>query len=352
MDVDKLLFFWGHHAVLIGIWVSLALSLNLINGFTGLFSLGHQGFWGVGAYMAAVLLNTLPQQMGWGEPGLLLYLLSFPAGMLAAALFGLVVGVPCLRLRGDYLAIATLGFGEIFRNLANNSDWLGKAQGLPVANVVRNLLTDTLELERDAARRWEMVFYIALAWGVALFTLLVLRNLMRSAHGRAITAIREDETAAELLGVNLTRYKVLVFVLGAALAGLAGAVYANYQRYVSPNQFSFMQGVIFLVIVVLGGMGSFTGTIFACVLIYAAPVVLSFAPDAWKMPLFYDPTQGGVVYRSPKDLWQVIFSILLILMVIVRPQGIMGSREFSLARLLQWFKRGFKETPAGGGGPA
>ncbi|GMV82981.1 MAG: branched-chain amino acid ABC transporter permease [Planctomycetota bacterium] len=333
MDFDRLLFFWGHHFVLLGVTVSLALSLNLINGFCGLFSLGHQGFWGVGAYMTAVLLTVLPS----GEAGLFLFALSFPLSMFSAALCGLFVGVPCLRLRGDYLAIATLGFGEILRNVAINSSFLGTSQGLSVPNVIRTTLEQTFGLNRMDARRGEMIFYMLLSAGVAAFTLLILRNLMRSAHGRAITAIRDDETAAELLGVNLTRYKVLVFVLGAALAGLAGAVYANYQRYVSPNQFGFMQGVTILVIVVMGGMGSFTGTIVAGVVIYALPVFLSFAPDSWQVPVFFDPTQGGDgwVHRSPKDLWQVFFSILLIVVVLLRPQGIMGTREFSLAALFR-----------------
>ncbi|MCK6473159.1 MAG: branched-chain amino acid ABC transporter permease [Planctomycetes bacterium] len=333
MDFDKLLNFWGHHLVMAGVWIALALSLNLINGFTGLFSLGHQGFWGVGAYVTAVVLTVLPAEMGWADAGMLSFLMTFPLAMLVAALFGLIVGVPCLRMRGDYLAIATLGFGEIFRNIAINSEWLGTSQGLSVPNVFRAFLQEQIGLERMAARRAEMFFYIALSWAVALLTLLLLRNLMRSAHGRAITAIRDDETAAELLGVNLTRYKVLVFVLGAALAGLAGAVYANYQRYVSPNQFGFMQGVIFLVIVVMGGMGSFSGTILAALLIYAVPVFLTFAPDTWVIPIFYDPTQGGVVHRSLKDLWQVFFSLMLIIVVLLRPQGLMGNREFSLVKL-------------------
>ncbi len=345
MDFDRNLFFWGHHAVLIGVWISLALSLNLINGFTGLFSLGHQGFWGVGAYAAAYLVTVLPQSINAGDAGLFLFLLSFPAGMVAAALFGLAVGVPCLRMKGDYLAIATLGFGEIFRNVMINTPWLGQAQGLPLPNIIRSLAMEMLG-ERQAARRAEMIFYIILAWGCALLTLLILRNLMRSAHGRAITAIRDDETAAELLGVNLTRYKVLVFVLGAALAGLAGVVYAHYQRYVSPNQFGFMQGVVFLVIVVMGGMGSFTGTVIAGILIYAIPVLLSFAPDDWMIPIFYDPTQGGdgVVRKSLKELWQVFFAIMLIVVVLIRPQGIMGNREFSFSAIMRYFNRPKKSS--------
>ncbi|MCW8129999.1 MAG: branched-chain amino acid ABC transporter permease [Planctomycetota bacterium] len=336
--------FWGEHLLLVGIWVSLALSLNLINGSTGLFSLGHQGFFGVGAYTAAMLVAVLPEKMGWGAPGIGLFLLSFPLAMLTAALFGLLVGVPCLRMRGDYLAIATLGFGEIFRIFAINSETMGQSRGLSVPNVVRAFFLDTLKMERDDARHLELIFYIALSWGLSLLIFVCMRNLMRSAHGRAIMAIREDETAAELLGVNLTRYKVLVFVLGAGMAGLSGAVYAHYLRYVVPEQFALMQGVIFVVIVVMGGMGSFSGTVIATIIIYFIPVLLSFSPDSVRVPVFFEPGRG-LVYRSPKELWQVIFSLLLIGMILLRPQGIMGSREVTFG----WMRKRAESAPGKGG---
>ena len=330
--------FWTEHLVLIGIWVTLALSLNLINGYAGLFSLGHQGFWGVGAYTAAVLLKVLPTQYpqletnGWMP---YLFLLSFPAAMLMAAIFGLAVGIPCLRLRGDYLAIATLGFGEIFRNLCTNSTTLGTAQGLNIPDVLREMLGSFIS-DRTTLRWTERLLFLALSWGFALFTLILLRNLIRSAHGRAIEAIREDETAAELLGVNLARHKVLVFVLGAALAGLAGALYANYQLYVSPGQFNLMRGIDFLAIVVLGGMGSMTGTILATFLVYLIPVGLAYLPSEWKIPIFYDPsTPQGWVYHSPKELWQVVFSFMLVAIILIRPQGLMGRKEWSLVK---WWK--------------
>jgi branched-chain amino acid transport system permease protein len=366
MDWGHQFSFWCEHGILLGVWVTLALSLNLINGCTGLFSLGHQGFWAVGAYAAALLvpLTTSGPSEGYFPPGLLPFLLSFPVAMLGAALFGLLVGLPCLRMRGDYLAIATLGFAEILRNVANNTESLGKAQGLQVHNVVRetllrwqgwstttsvsNLSTAEYEALR-AAERWSdrgtMIFYLLLSWGVVVLTLIVLRNLMKSGHGRAVQAIRDDETAAELLGVNLTRYKVLVFVLGAALAGLAGAVFANYQRYVSPEAFNFMQGVTLVAIVVLGGLGSFTGTVLAACVIYLFPVLLSFAPRNWLIPIFYDPTRpadpelGHWIYQSPRDLWQVFFALMLILVVLLRPQGLLGRKEWPV---LAWLRRAFQ----------
>lgn len=310
-DFDRFISLWGEHLIMAAIWLMLTLSLNLINGFCGLFSLGHQGFWAVGAYAAGVTLTYI-------DGGWLGFFLSFPLAMMAAAFFGFIVGLPCLRLKGDYLAIATLGFSEIIRNLVQNSEKLGQSLGMVLPNVIRKSVVE---------RRNFYFIYIALAWFGAGLTLLVLRNIIQSSHGRAIKAVRDDERAAEVLGVNLTRYKVLVFVTGAAFAGLAGAMFANYNAFITPDHFSFNVGVLMVVMVVLGGMGSFTGTIMATLVLYFTPVILQlYLPDT-RVPVFYDPTQGGVVYREVKDLWQVIFSLLLIIVVLVRPQGIMGTRE-------------------------
>jgi len=311
-DFDRAISFWGHHIIMVCVWLTLTLSLNLINGFCGLFSLGHQGFWAVGAYAAAVTVVHFP---GGGWPALLL---SFPVAIGAAAFFGFLVGLPCLRLKGDYLAIATLGFSEILRNLIQNSETLGQSLGMSFPNIIRLSVSE---------RRSFYLIYIALALIVVFATLLILRNLIHSAHGRAIQAIRDDDRVAELLGVNLTRYKVLVFVTGAAFAGLAGALFANYNAQVTPDDFSFNVGVLMVVMVVLGGMGSFTGTIVATTLLYFVPILLSLWLPQTLVPVFYDPTQGGVVYRELKELWQVLFSLLLIGVVLVRPRGIMGGRE-------------------------
>lgn len=320
MEFDKALAFWGHHLIMVAIWLTLTLSLNLINGFCGLFSLGHQGFWAAGAYAAATVLAYLPHGEGANWAG---FALSFPVAMLVAAIFGMIVGLPCLRLKGDYLAIATLGFSEILRNIVQNSETLGQSLGLSFSNVVRVSVTE---------RRSFYFIYLALAWAIVIVTLVVLRNLIHSSYGRAIKAIRDDERAAELLGVHLTYYKVLVFVLGASFAGLAGAVFANYNSLVTPEDFSFNTGVLMVVMVVLGGMGSFTGTVVATIVLYFTPVLLALWLPTTQVPVFYDPTQGGVVYREVKELWQVFFSLLLIVVVIWRPQGIMGGRELSL----QW----------------
>lgn len=320
MDFDRLISFWGHHCVMLAIWVTLTVSLNLINGFCGLFSLGHQGFWAIGAYAAGATLVYLPPEYGGSWLG---FVLSFAAGISAAAAFGFLVGLPCLRLKGDYLAIATLGFSEILRNLIQNSKTLGQSLGLSVPNVMRLHIPD---------RRGFYIAYLILAWSVALGTLLILRNLIHSAHGRAIQAIRDDERAAELVGVNLTYYKMLVFILGAGLAGLAGALFANYNAFVTPDDFNFNAGVLMVVMVVLGGMGSFSGTILATTILYFLPVLLALYLPNTKVPVFWDPTQGGVVYREVKELWQALFSLLLIIVVLLRPQGIMGGWRFGKKR--------------------
>ncbi|MGD0088935.1 MAG: branched-chain amino acid ABC transporter ATP-binding protein/permease [Planctomycetota bacterium] len=330
MDIDRFMAFWGHHLIMVAIWLTLTLSLNLINGFCGLFSLGHQGFWAIGAYGAALTVVTLS---GADGPTWLGLVLSFPIGLSLAALFGFLVGLPCLRLRGDYLAIATLGFSEILRNVIQNSEVLGKSLGMYFPNLVRKSVQE---------RRNYYFIYLALAWAVAAATMVVLRNLVYSSHGRAIQALRDDERAAELLGVNLTRYKVLVFVTGAAFAGLAGATFANYNALVTPDDFNFNAGVLMVVMVVLGGMGSFSGTIVATVLLYFAPVLLALWLPSTKIPVFYDPTQGGVVYREAKELWQVFFSLLLIVVVLIRPQGIMGGHE------LRWPWKKRKEVLSAG----
>ena len=162
MDFSRFLSFWGHHFIMVAIWITLTLSLNLINGFCGLFSLGHQGFWMVGAYAAGITVVYMKGSLAG-------FVLSFFAGMLAAAVFGVLVGLPCLRLKGDYLAIATLGFSEILRNVVQNSETLGQSLGLQVPNVIRQM-TD---------RNGSYMVFLALAWAIAIATLLLLGNLIR-----------------------------------------------------------------------------------------------------------------------------------------------------------------------------
>lgn len=260
--------YWTLTLMSMGINIILAVSLNLINGYTGQFSLGHAGFMAVGGYTAAVvslkvaprlieagiiptlgnprlaLLPGLPElYLPFGKallPGGLLLLVSILFGGLIAALMGFVVGLPTLRLRGDYLAIATLGFGEIIRLSILNVEYLGGATGMP--NIPQYA-----------------TFFAVFA--IAAATVLLLRNLIRSTHGRAMMAVREDEIAAEAMGVDTTRYKVIAFTIGAFFAGVAGVLYAHTYYLVNPRSFSFMKTIDILVMVVLGGQGNMGGVI-------------------------------------------------------------------------------------------
>jgi len=284
----------------IGVYTLLAVSLNLINGYAGMFHLGHHGFWAMGAYGAAWIT------VAWeGAPGPAVYAASLAFAMAVAAVGGLAIGIPCLRLRGDYLAIATLGFGEIVRIAISNSppEWLGGSLGIRIPRVLMEVKRETL-----VSFRW-------LTLGIAVFLCVAviwkLRNLIRSAPGRRLLAVAQDETAAGLLGINPTTSKVVAFVLGAAIAGLAGGVYAHYQGFITPLDFNFMEMVKMFLIIVIGGMGSLSGCVIGAILVVATEQLLNRGPDviaAW---------------------WQVEFPLILALMIIFRPQGIFGRREIT-----------------------
>ena len=285
--------------MLCGINVILAVSLNLINGFTGQFSIGHAGFMAIGAYASAMM--TLHGGNAWaqalqsaGLPAPLAHagplLIALLGGGLAAGLAGYLVGLPSLRLRGDYLAIVTLGFGEIIRVLILNIDAVGGARGLP------------------GIPGWASFFWVG---GAVLVVILVARHLAASTHGRALFAIRDDEVAAEALGVNTTRYKVVAFVIGAFFAGVAGGLFAHYLSYLNPNSFTFLKSIEVIAMVVLGGMGSVSGSVFAA-------IVLTLLPE---------------LLRPVKSYRMVIYSLMLIVLMITRPQGLLGTREFSFSML-------------------
>src|SRR5436309_8818901 len=280
-----------------GINIILAVSLNLINGFTGQFSIGHAGFMALGAYGSATF--TLRVGVGWvagltaaGVPEVVAQgtalMVALLLGGLLAALAGYLVGLPSLRLRGDYLAIVTLGFGEIIRVLILNVDAVGGARGLPGIPV------------------WANFFWVGSG---VMSVILLARHLSLSTHGRALFAIRDDEVAAEALGVDTISYKVLAFVMGAFFAGVAGGLFAHFLSYLNPNSFTFIKSIEVIAMVVLGGMGSISGSV-------VAAVVLTLMPE---------------VLRPVKDYRMVIYSLMLITLMITRPQGLMGSRELSLA---------------------
>ena len=204
----------------IGISIILAVSLNLINGYTGQFSLGHAGFMAVGAYTAAVITNQFGELNFFAANGI--FLVALFAGGLAAAVAGLLVGIPTLRLRGDYLAIVTLGFGEIIRVILQNVQAVGGARGLSVMH------------------GWTNFFW---AFGLAAVTVYVVAALVNSTYGRGFIAVRDDEVAAEAMGINTTKYKVSAFVVGAFFAGIAGGLYAHSKQFLTPGGFGFMQSI-------------------------------------------------------------------------------------------------------------
>jgi branched-chain amino acid transport system permease protein len=286
----------------------LAMSLNLVNGFTGQFSLGHAGFMAVGAYTSAFISTLIPIPEG---PLQLLYF-AFLAlcGGLASALAGFAVGLPSLRLRGDYLAIVTLGFGEIIRVVLLNTPAVGGARGMygiqgPVESADGNI------------SRFLLGYSHAIFWVITCF--FVIWRIMRSTYGREFMSVREDEIAGEAMGVNTTRVKVQAFVLSSFFAGVAGSLFAHYTNYLNPSSFAFTRSVDSIIMVVLGGMGSLSGSLLAAVFITVLPELLR--------PL---------VQTTGVDLRMVIYSMSLILLMILRPKGIMGSREI---KLFKWQKK-------------
>src|SRR5262245_32029511 len=299
----------GRVIMLCGINIILAVSLNLINGFTGQFSIGHAGFMAIGGYGSAMFSlyvgkHWVTSLAGMGTPlpiaqGLAL-LVALIAGGLLAALAGYLVGLPSLRLRGDYLAIVTLGFGEIIRVLILNVQAIGGARGL------------------NNIPGWASSFWVS---GAALVVVMVSRHLAHSTHGRALFAIRDDEVAAEALGVDTTRYKVTAFVIGAFFAGVAGGLFAHFLSYLNPNSFTFLKSIEIIAMVVLGGMGSISGAVLAAILLTLAPELL----------------------RPVKEYRMVLYSLMLIVLMITRPQGLLGTRELSL-RWLRARLRPARET--------
>jgi branched-chain amino acid transport system permease protein len=279
---------WAIVLMVAGINIILAVSLNVVNGFTGQFSIGHAGFMAFGAYTAAkITLAFRGVQLLGLPPGVseqVVFFLALAAGMLMAAVAGFLVGMPSLRLSGDYLAIVTLGFNEIIRVVIENTVFLGQATGLS-----------------GLPRRTDLVW---VGMG-ALATIAMARRLAGSTHGRALFAIREDEVAAEAMGVDTTGYKVRAFVISSAFAGLAGGLLVHLIQLCTPKSFTFVKSIEVVVMVVLGGMGSVTGSIVSALL-------LSLALEG---------------LREAQQYRMVIYSLLLIVLMLTRPSGIFGTRE-------------------------
>ena len=275
----------------IGISIIMALGTNLVLGFSVLFSLGQAGFMAIGAYATAIMTKANPTYGG--------FYVSIIIGCVVAALVALVVGIPTLRLKGDYLAIATLGVSEIIRiAIINGGDFTNGAAGLT------GILPFT---------NWSLVFFFVV--GVAILLL----NFLRSSFGRQVIAVRENEIAAESMGVNTTQVKVTVFVIAAIVSSIAGSLYVGYIGTVVPKDFTIMRSIDYLIIAVLGGLGSMTGTILAA-------IILGFL---------------NMFLQNFSDLRMIIYSLALILVMVFRPGGLLGTWELTFS---SFFKKKAKES--------
>ena len=268
----------------IGINVILAVSLNLVNGYTGQFSLGHAGFMSVGAYLSAAVTVFLGPKLLGVDGGTVfqqnaLFLGALVAGGLSAAFAGLFVGVPSLRLKGDYLALVTLGFGEIIRVIFQNVEVLGGALGL------------------NGIPAYTSIFWVLAFVSLAVFVVLC---LVHSTYGRGFLATHDDEIASEAVGLNTTRYKIVAFVIGAFFAGIAGGLYGHFKMTITPTGFDFTKSIEIVVMVILGGMGNTIGVILAAVLLTLLPELL----------------------RPVAEYRMVLYSFLLIVLMLARPQGL------------------------------
>ena len=262
--------------------IILAVSLNLVIGVCGQFSLGHAGFMCIGAYCAGIMVKMMPNMTGLAIGVLIGFVLS--------TIVALIVSIPTLRLKGDYLAIATLGFAEIVRILVQNMEITNGAAGL---NGIPKLTT------------------FPLLFVCSVISILVVCNFTHSASGRACLSIREDEIASEAMGINTTKYKVIAFVIGALLASLAGALFACNFYVIKPDQFTFNKSIDILVMVVFGGMGSMTSSVLAAVAIGIINVVLA----------------------NFSEIRMIIYGLALVGIMIFKPTGILGTKELSFKKL-------------------
>ena len=257
--------------------VILAVSLNLIVGFTGQLCLGHAGFMAIGAYVSAMLTKEANMP----------FFLALLIGAIIAAIFAALIGYPTLRLKGDYFAITTLAFCEIIRVVIMNIEAVGGATGLK--SIPKNT-------------------NFTIAFIFAALTVLIIYNILHSSQGRAMITVRENEIAAEAMGINTFKYKMMAFIIGAFFAGLAGSLYAHYMGYIQPSTFNFVKSIDYLTYVVFGGMGSLSGSIIAT-------GVLTFLPELLR---------GFAEYRM------IIYPLALIVLMIFRPEGLLGNKELSL----------------------
>lgn len=281
-----------HVQILMGIGISIimAMGTNLVLGFSGQFSLGQAGFMAIGAYATAIMTQINPTYAG--------FYLSMLVGAIVAGLIAMIVGFPTLRLKGDYLAIATLGVAEIIRiAIVNGGELTNGAAGLT------GILPYT---------SWQVVFIFVVVIAVLLM------NYLRSATGRQVISVREDEIAAESMGVNTTKVKVITFAIAAMTAAIAGSLYVGYIGTIAPKDFTIMRSIDYLIIAVLGGLGSMTGTIVAAIVLGILNMYL----------------------QNVADLRMIIYSLALILVMVFRPGGLLGTKELFFSKYFQKNKGG------------
>lgn len=289
--------------IYIGIYAIASLGLNLIVGYTGLLSLCQAGFLAIGAYTTAVLMTTC--NMGFWESMII-------SGFLAS-LFGVLIGIPTLRLKGDYLAIATLGFGEIVKNVIINWDSVTKGpmgiNGIPGPSIFGTTLSSMDKVE------WMIII-----WFSVIVTYYFIRRIVRSRVGRALEAIREDEIAASSMGINTAKYKIGAFTTGAFLGGIAGSFFAAFNQSVAPLTFDFMMSIMILCMAVLGGLGNSFATVIGTIIIVIASEL---------------PRLLGISHIIPPQLNQILFGFILVFMMIYRPQGIIGRIKLNYAKIIK-----------------
>ena len=286
--------------IVIGMFYTIIVcSLNLLTGYMGEFSLGHAGFMSIGAYASAIVTTLIQQQVQL--PSILLYIIAILIGGLAAGIIGVLVGIPALRLSGDYLCIVTVAVAEIVRVILSNF-------GIPA-------ITGKATFGKSFAgiARVSDYHYVYITMVICVF---IMYCYIRSRYGRALIAIREDRIAAAASGINVTKTKVLTFTISAFFAGVAGAIYAHYITTLVPTYFNFSKSSEFLAIVILGGSGSMTGSIVAAPILSALPQLISYVVPAFAS------------YRM------LIYAIILVVVMIFKPTGLFGGREFSLPRLI------------------
>jgi len=289
--------------IYIGIYAIAGIGLNLIVGYTGLLSLCQAAFISIGAYTTAILMTAL--HFNFFEA-------MFLSGVMAA-FFGILIGIPTLRLKGDYLAIATLGFGEIVKNIIVNWDSVTKGpmgiNGIPGPEIFGITFSAIDKLP------WAVLIWIILA-----ICYYFVRRIVRSRIGRALEAIREDEIAASAMGINTAKYKIGAFTTGAFMAGVAGSLFAAYNQSVAPLTFDFMMSIMILCMAVLGGLGNNFATVVGVIIIVIASEI---------------PRLVGISHIIPPQINQVIFGFILVFMMIYRPQGIVGRVKLNYAKIIE-----------------